>query len=78
MHLKMQEMIDMKNIRLKVNGMHCQSCEVFIRDTLEDIEGVASASADMKKKTVNVLFNDDKISTEQIRTIILELGYNSE
>ena len=53
-------MIDMKNIRLKVNGMHCQSCEVFIRETLEDIEGVFNASANLKKKRVDVLFNDEK------------------
>jgi len=68
----------MKNIKLKVNGMHCQSCEVFIRETLQDIEGIFTASADLKKKKVSVLFNDDKISTEQIRKTIEDMGYNTD
>ncbi|HII14875.1 MAG TPA: heavy-metal-associated domain-containing protein [Nanoarchaeota archaeon] len=68
----------MKNIRLKVSGMHCQSCEMLIRDALEETEGVASAGADMKKSSVSVLFNEDKISADKIRKIISELGYNAE
>lgn len=68
----------MKNIKLRVNGMHCQSCEMLIRDTLEDNKAVVSASADMKKKRVDVLFNDDKISAEQIRKMIEDIGYNAE
>ncbi|MFH1065472.1 MAG: heavy-metal-associated domain-containing protein [Nanoarchaeota archaeon] len=68
----------MKNIKLKVNGMHCQSCGILIKDVLEETEGIFTASADLKKKKVSVLFNDEKISTEQIRKKIEELGYKSE
>lgn len=77
MHLKMQEMISMKNIRLKVNGMNCQSCGTFIREALEGIEGVFNASANLKKKRVDVLFNDDKTSTEEIRKAIENIGYKA-
>jgi len=68
----------MKNIKLKVSGMHCQSCEMLIKDALEETEGIASASADLKKKTVTVLFNDSKISADKIKKMITELGYNAE
>lgn len=68
----------MKNIKLRVNGMHCQSCEMLLRDMLEDNEEIVSASADMKKKRVSVLFNDDKLSTEEIRKMIEEIGYKAE
>lgn len=68
----------MKNIKLKVSGMHCQSCGILIKDTLEDNEGVASASAGVKKGKVSVVFNDNKISAEQIRKMIEEIGYKAE
>ncbi|MBU2638626.1 MAG: heavy-metal-associated domain-containing protein [Nanoarchaeota archaeon] len=68
----------MKNIKLKVNGMHCQSCEMLIRDMLEGNKAVVSASADLKKKTVTVLFNDNKISTEELRKMIEDIGYKPE
>lgn len=68
----------MKTIKLKVSGMHCQSCEALIKDALEETDGVFTASADLKKKRVRVLFNDEKISTEEIRKAIEEIGYKAE
>lgn len=67
----------MKTIKLKVSGMHCQSCEALIKDVLEETKGIFTASADMKKKKVNVIFNDKKVSAEQIRKMVEELGYKT-
>mgnify|MGYP001569964878 CR=1 FL=1 len=68
----------MNNLKLKVSGMHCRSCETLIKETLEETKGIFTASADLKKKTVTVLYNNDKISAEEIRKMIEELGYKTE
>lgn len=68
----------MKTIKLKVSGMHCKSCEMLIKDALEEEDGIKSASADMKKEAVNVLFNEEETSAEKIKKIIAELGYKAE
>jgi copper chaperone CopZ len=59
---------------LKVEGMHCPSCSLFIEGELEDI-GV-SAKADYPKGTVTVTFDDTKQSEEAIYKAIRKAGYN--
>ncbi|MBI2665872.1 heavy-metal-associated domain-containing protein [Candidatus Woesearchaeota archaeon] len=67
----------MKQTILTVKGMHCKSCEVLIKDALEEL-GVNSCSVDHKKGTVAVNFDEKKVSLEQIKHIIKNEGYTAE
>ncbi len=58
-----------------VKGMHCKSCEMLIKDSLEEASGVKGADVSHIKGTVKVDFDDSKISEDKIRQIIKENGY---
>ncbi len=62
--------------KLNVKGMHCKSCEMLIKDALQD-EGV-KANVNVSKAEVNVDFDDSKIKLEKIKSIIKKEGYKVE
>jgi copper chaperone CopZ len=65
----------MKNIKIKTIGMHCPSCEMLVKDSLEDEDGISKAQADHKSGLIEVEFDDSKINTQRINQIIKEEGY---
>ena len=68
----------MKTIKLKVNGLHCSSCEVLIKDALEESEGVKKADISMKNKSAEIQFDENKIDKQKLKAIIEKEGYEVE
>ena len=58
---------------LKVEGMHCRSCEMLIDDALDDI-GVKSKSSNAAA-TVEVEYDENKVSREDVVKAIENEGY---
>lgn len=65
-------------ITLNVTGMHCHSCELLIKDSLEELEGIKHAEASEKKGKVNVEYDANKVSIEKIKDAIRKEGYNTK
>tara|TARA_Y100000310_G_scaffold196122_1_gene196144 strand:- start:7324 stop:7530 length:207 start_codon:yes stop_codon:yes gene_type:complete len=65
----------MKKIHLKVDGMHCKSCEILIDEELEDTGAVRNVKVSFEKGSVELEFNEDKISLGRIKEIIKGEGY---
>lgn len=63
-------------LRLKVNGMHCKSCEELIKEDLQDIN--VKAEVNHKTGIVDVNFNDKEVKLNRIKEVIEKLGYNVE
>ena len=63
------------NIKIAVKGMHCKSCEVLIKDSLQELEGVKEVNVDHKKGYVEVSFDEKRISMDVIKTAIMKEGY---
>ena len=66
----------MKKIKLKIKGMHCPSCEMLIKDALEEI-GVKSSKIDSKTGQAEIEFDEIKISLEEIKKTIEKGGYKT-
>ena len=62
--------------KLNVKGMHCKSCEVLLKDSLEEIPDVQVLKADHKKGFLEVEYPKEKI--EQIKDVIKKEGYSVE
>lgn len=58
----------------KITGMHCTSCEVLIKDALEDT-GVKVNEISSKKGLAIVNFDGKKITESDIKTTIEAEGY---
>ncbi len=65
----------MKEIKLTVKGMHCESCSILIKDILGDEEGVKSCEISREKETVKTAFDEEKIDVKKIKFLIENEGY---
>jgi len=46
---------------LKINGMHCKSCEVLISDVLAEIKGIEKVKVDSKEGFVKFNYKDEHV-----------------
>ena len=68
----------MKNINLKITGMHCASCAVIINKALEKKDGVKSANVNFSLAKASVEFDEKKIKREDLIKIVQDVGYKAE
>ncbi|GBG05973.1 MULTISPECIES: copper ion binding protein [Paenibacillus] len=64
----------MKNITLNVQGMSCQHCVNSIEGALKEIG--ASGKVNLKGESVDVSFDEQKVSLDRIKEVIEEQGYD--
>lgn len=65
----------MENIKLKVNGMHCNGCESRIKNSLESIKGIKKVKASHEKGTVDILLDTSKVDLNDIKENIEDIGF---
>ena len=64
--------------KFKIIGMHCTSCAMNIDGELEDTEGVQEANTNYAKNQTEVTFDTEKLTQENITTIIKRVGYTAQ
>ncbi len=60
---------------LSVEGMSCNHCKASVEKALKTLEGVEKAQVDLQKAEVEVEFNPDKITKEELQDAIRTAGY---
>ena len=63
--------------KLKIEGMHCNSCAMNIDFDLEDIQGVKKAQTNYAKEVTEVEFDEEKVQLPQIIEQIKVTGYKA-
>ncbi len=66
----------MKNLKLKIEGMHCTSCAFDIDGQLEDTEGVVESNTNYAKSETEVKFDESKLGDKKIIDTIQKIGYH--
>ena len=56
----------MKEIVLKIEGMHCNGCSTRLERVLNNLEGVNKAKVELEKAEAKIEFDETKISIEKI------------
>lgn len=64
-----------KTTVLNVQGMTCGHCEMSVQEALDELDGVQGAKADRATESVEVTYEEDKVTNEQFREAIEEVGY---
>jgi copper ion binding protein len=60
---------------LNVKGMHCKSCEMLIKDSLSEIDGVKNVDVSLTKNTVTIDYDEKKVKDNMIKKVIETEGY---
>ena len=60
-----------------IEGMHCDSCAVDIKETLEETAGVRKADVTFKRKTAIVDFDEETVQQTTLVKKIQDLGYTA-
>jgi copper chaperone CopZ len=60
-----------------IEGMHCDSCAVDIKETLELTAGVHEVDVTFKRKTAIVDFDDEIVQPSTLIKKIQDLGYTA-
>jgi copper chaperone len=60
---------------LKVPDMSCAHCKAAVEGELNKITGMIYSKADIEKGTVEVSFDDGKVSIEDLKRAIEGAGY---
>lgn len=61
----------------KVYG-NCGMCKKAIEGSLDDVDGIASANWNKNSKMMEVSFDSSKMSLDEIKAKIADVGYDSE
>jgi copper chaperone len=59
----------------EVPEMSCGHCKAAVEGELSKLSGVQRANADVEKGTVEVSYDDGKVSSEDLKGAIEEAGY---
>ena len=61
---------------LNVTGMKCGGCETNVKEKLGGRDGIVSMNVSHKDNTVEVEFDGNQISLEEIKKGSMEAGYS--
>lgn len=62
----------------KVTGMSCQGCVSSIEGALKKTPGVEQVAIDLKGAKATITFDTNKISSNDIASKIIDLGFDAE
>ena len=54
----------MKELKFKIEGMHCTGCSTRLQKVLNNLEGVEEAEVSLEAKQAMIKYDEDKISIE--------------
>ena len=65
-------------VTIPVEGMTCFTCTITVEGSLEDLDGVREATANVPGKSVTVSFNPDRVTVKNLVEAVNETGYRAE
>jgi len=68
----------MKKIILKIDGMHCQSCEKIITMELEELPGISNIKIDSTAGTGELEIDNNLVNERTVLQAIEKAGYKAE
>ncbi len=63
---------------IKVKGMHCHGCEMLIKLSLKEIEGINEVGVSYQKGEVEIEYDEGQVDLKKILEVIEENGYEPQ
>lgn len=61
---------------IKIDGMSCGHCVASVTNALKAVNGVESAEVSLDEKQAKVVFDDTKVSFEDLKNAVEEQGFD--
>ena len=68
----------MKEIKLKIEGMHCAGCSSRLEKILNNVDGVESAKVSLEEKSADIKYNEGEVELNTILQEIENAGFKGE
>ena len=66
----------MEKITLKVEGMSCGHCKAAVEKALKETNGVRDAEVNLASKSVEVIYDQDRVDRASLVKAIEDAGYD--
>ena len=68
----------MKEVKLNIEGMHCNGCSTRLEKVLNNIDGVESANVSLESKTTEIKYDEESVSIEELKQAITDAGFETK
>lgn len=68
----------MKSVTLKIFGMTCKHCVRHVTTALEEVDGVTEVTVSLETNSATLVYDEDKVSMEDLAEAVQEAGYSVE
>ena len=68
----------MKELSLKIKGMHCTGCSTRLEKVLNNQDGVENTKVSFEEAKAEIKFDENQISLEEIKEVIVDAGFEAE
>ena len=68
----------MKEIKLKIEGMHCAGCSNRLEKILNNVDGIESAKVSLEEKSADIKYNEEEVELNTILQEIDDAGFKGE
>ncbi len=68
----------MKEVVLKIKGMHCEGCSTRLEKVLNNQDGVEEAKVSLEKAEANIKFDETQTSVDELKEAVEDAGFEAE
>jgi copper chaperone CopZ len=68
----------MKEIKLKIEEMHCAGCSNRLEKILNNVDGIESAKVSLEEKSADIKYNEEEVELNTILQEIEDAGFKGE
>ena len=68
----------MKEVSLKIKGMHCEGCSTRLGKVLNTQDGVEDAKVSLEEAKADIKFDENVIGLDEIKEAIEDAGFETE
>lgn len=68
----------MKEVVLKIKGMHCEGCSTRLEKVLNNQDGVEEAKVSLEKAKANIKFDETQTSVDELKEAVEDAGFEAE
>lgn len=68
----------MKEIKLKITGMHCEGCSTRLQKVLNNQDGVEDAKVSLENAEADIKFDESQININELKEAVEDAGFKAE